>query len=104
MKITIQKTTEDKLVRYEIDKPDFNDALKEAAIVDMLPIKCTLCGSAVTQTFRSPNNFNYPGVKCNNPECGADTSIQQKQDKSEHYCKPMQKWQDRKAEKESGGN
>ncbi len=91
MKITIKKNIGAKQYIFDIDKPDFNDAYREAAKVDMLPEKCDVCGKTnLYLQFRKPQGYNYPGIVCRG--CGATTVIQGKRDGSEDFIKKMEKF------------
>ena len=92
MRIEITKNIGKKTYKFQIENADFNDAYREAAKVDMLPTECTNCGSEdVSLTFKKPQGYNYPGIKCN--KCGANAQIQGKKDQSEDYMKPMEVYQ-----------
>lgn len=99
MKIKILKKVGNKEYTFDIDNPDFNEAYREAAKVDRLPIKCDVCGSDdLSLAFKKPKGFNYPGIKCN--ACGANTVIQGRKDGSEDFVKPMEKYNPEKKQTE----
>lgn len=103
MKITISKVVGNKKYMFEVEKPDFNEAYKEAAMVDMLPTKCDACGSDdLFITFKKPQGFNYPGIHCR--KCTAESQIQGKKDGSAHFMKRMEPYQKPDGQQAPQGN
>jgi len=103
MRITITKVIGNKKYLFEVDKPDFNETYKEAAMVDMLPTKCDACGSDdLYLTFKKPQGYNYPGIHCR--KCTAESQIQGKKDGSAHFMKKMEVYQKQEGQQQSPQN
>jgi hypothetical protein len=91
MQIVIEKILGSKKYIFTVDGATFGDAFRNAAKLDLIPSQCDCCGSTdLSLTYRKPQGFEYPGVKCN--ACKAQATIHTKKDNSEDYLSRMEKY------------
>lgn len=52
----------------KIDAEDSKELIQQGAFWQSLPTECPTCKASIHFSYRAPGNFQYYGLKCNNPK------------------------------------